>query len=223
MNIYDTKDEDALTTQGYKPYKTSTLKSMSKDDLIDQIRCLEHNWAGEIKANKLLSYRLKCFLDVLERNGHPEKFNQICALPGEYGYRQDDLEPNLDFFWEGRDDYWYNSYLRAIRELKVYKEAIKEIKSYNPCYYEMDYDWDEEPIDNYQSLDVDYIIENIRETMRIDREEEYKNFFGIWNLNEMRHFTEEEQRAEKEVIKEMAVEPKDNIFDYYKEESNEKI
>ena len=52
MSIYDTKNEDALATQGYKPYKDSTLKSMSKDDLIDQIRCLEHNWTGEIKANK---------------------------------------------------------------------------------------------------------------------------------------------------------------------------
>ena len=221
MSIYDAKNEDALKTQGWKSYKDSTLKSMSKDDLIDQIRCLEHNWAGEIKANKLLSYRLKCFLDVLEKNGHPEKFNQICALPGEYGYRQDDLEPNLSLFCEGRDDYWYNSYLRAMRELKVYKEAIKDIKSYNPCYYELDYDWDEEPIDNYQSLDIDYIIENIRETMKIDRDEENKNFFGIWDLNEMSYFTEEEQKAEEEVIKKMAVEPKDNFYDYYEKEEKE--
>lgn len=50
--IYDAENEDALATQGYKPYKDTTLKSMSKDDLIDQIRCLEHNWAGEIKTSK---------------------------------------------------------------------------------------------------------------------------------------------------------------------------
>ena len=221
MSIYDGKNEDALKTQGWRSYKDSTLKSMSKDDLIDQIRCLEHNWAEEIKANKLLSYRLKCFLDVLEKNGHPEKFNQICALPGEYGYQQDDLELNLDLFCKGRDDYWYNSYLGAMRELKVYKEAIKDIKSYNPCYYELDYDWDEEPIDNYQSLDIDYIIENIRETMKIDREEEYKRGFGMWDLDEMNYFTEEEQKAEEEVIKKMAVEPKENFYDYYEEKEKE--
>lgn len=86
--IYDAENKDALATQGYKQYKDNTLKSMSKDDLIDQIRILEHNWAGEIKSNKLLSYRLKCFLDVLDKNGHPEKFSQICALPGEYSYIQ---------------------------------------------------------------------------------------------------------------------------------------
>lgn len=221
MSIYDAKNEDALKTQGWKSYKDSTLKSMNKDDLINQIRCLEHNWAGEIKANKLLSYRLKCFLDVLEKNGHPEKFNQICALPGEYGYRQDDLEPNLDLFCEGRDDYWYNSYLRAMRELKVYKEAIKDIESYSPCYYELDYDWDEEPIDNYQSLDIDYIIENVRENMKIDRDEENKKLFGIWDLNEMNYFTKEEQKAEEEIIKKMAVEPKDNFYDYYEKEEKE--
>ena len=45
--IYDAENKDALATQGYKPYKDNTLKSMSKDDLIDQIRILEHNWAGE--------------------------------------------------------------------------------------------------------------------------------------------------------------------------------
>ena len=45
--IYDVGNEDALATQGYKPYKDTTLKSMSKDDLIDQIRCLEHNLSKE--------------------------------------------------------------------------------------------------------------------------------------------------------------------------------
>ena len=53
MSIYDAKNEDDLKTQGWRSYKDSTLKSMNKDDLIDQIRCLENKWAGEIKAIKL--------------------------------------------------------------------------------------------------------------------------------------------------------------------------
>ena len=56
MTVYDINNEDALKSQGYKTYKDSTLKSMSKNDLIEQIRILEHNWAGEIKANWLQSY-----------------------------------------------------------------------------------------------------------------------------------------------------------------------
>lgn len=59
MTVYDIKNEETLKSQGYRPYKDSTLKSMSKDDLIDLIRILEYNWAGEIKANWLQSYRLK--------------------------------------------------------------------------------------------------------------------------------------------------------------------
>ncbi|MBQ3474563.1 MAG: hypothetical protein IJH20_00105 [Bacilli bacterium] len=59
MTVYDIKNEEVLKSQGYRPYKDSTLKSMPKDDLIDLIRILEHNWAGEIKANWLQSYRLQ--------------------------------------------------------------------------------------------------------------------------------------------------------------------
>ncbi|MBQ7277350.1 MAG: hypothetical protein IJS58_08920 [Bacilli bacterium] len=32
---------------------------MTKDELIDQIKCLQHNWAGAIEASELQSYRLK--------------------------------------------------------------------------------------------------------------------------------------------------------------------
>ncbi len=64
MTVYDIKNEEALKSQGYKPYKDSTLKSMSKDDLIDLIKILEHNWAGEIKANWLQSYRLQWLLNA---------------------------------------------------------------------------------------------------------------------------------------------------------------
>ena len=151
--IYDAKNEEALATQGYKPYKNSTLKSMSKDNLINQIRILEHNWAGEIKANKLLSYRLKCFLDVLNKNGHPELFGQICSLPGEADYEQEQIEPNLDLFCEGREQYWYNSWLYSQRKIRGLKNGIKDIKTYNPKYYDKD-------LAEWFDLDIDYLINN---------------------------------------------------------------
>lgn len=174
QTIYDIKNEEALATQGYKPYKDTTLKSMSKDDLIDQIRCLEHNWAGEIKANKLLSYRLKCFLDVLDRNGHPEKFSQICALPGEIDYSQEKYEPNLNLFCEGRDDYWYNSWMKAQRQIKAYKDGIKDAQTYNPCYYDDD-------LGEWFKLDLDYLINNAFEVNRIEEIEKIENnFFGYY-------------------------------------------
>ena len=40
VTIYDTKDEDALAYQGWKSYKDSTLRSMSKKDLIANIKTL---------------------------------------------------------------------------------------------------------------------------------------------------------------------------------------
>ena len=218
--IYDAENKDALATQGYKPYKDNTLKSMSKDDLIDQIRILEHNWAGEIKSNKLLSYRLKCFLDVLDKNGHPEKFSQICALPGEYSYIQEKSEPNLNLFCEGRDDYWYNSWLCAQREIRGLKNGIKDIKTYNPKYYDKD-------LAEWFDLDIDYLINNSLSIENLEKKEEIYNSIipNIWNLDEMTYFTEEEQKAEEKIIKEMSVEHKDNFFDYYEEEDdkNEKI
>lgn len=218
--IYDAGNEDALATQGYKPYKDTTLKSMSKDDLIDQIRCLEHNWAGEIKANKLLSYRLKCFLDVLDKNGHPEKFSQICALPGEYGYSQEESEPNLNLFCEGRDDYWYNSWLYAQRKIRGLKNGIKDIKTYKPKYYDKD-------LAEWFDLDIDYLINNSLSIEDLEEREKIYNstILGIWDLDEMTYFTEEEQKAEEKIIKEISVEHKDNFFDYYEEEDdkNEKI
>lgn len=39
----------------------------------------------------------------------------------------------------------------------------------------------------------------------------------------MAYFTEEEQKAEEKVIKKMAVEPKDNFYNYYKEDSDKDV
>lgn len=35
---------------GYKSYSDSTLRSMTKDDLIRLVRMLEHNWQGAEEA-----------------------------------------------------------------------------------------------------------------------------------------------------------------------------
>ena len=94
MTVYDINNEDALKSQGYKIYKDSTLKSMSKNDLIEQIRILEHNWAGEIKANWLQSYRLQFTNEIFEevikeiKNYNPK----YCEL--DYTY---DDEPYLNY------------------------------------------------------------------------------------------------------------------------------
>lgn len=59
MSIYDLDEKKVLRQAGWRIYSDSTLKSMTKDELIDQIKCLQHNWAGAIEVSKLQSYRLK--------------------------------------------------------------------------------------------------------------------------------------------------------------------
>jgi len=164
MNVYDVPNEVALGLRGWKQKADGTYKGLTKEYLIDEIRCLEHNWAGAIKANELLSFRLE----------------------------------------------------NAVNEINALKRAIDEIKSYEPCHYQMDYDWDEEPIDKYVPIDVDEIVEDEMKALN------YRNIYEEL-ISKGEYFTEEEQKAEQDVIKKMAIEPKDNIFDYYKEENNEKI
>ena len=116
MTVYDINNEDALKSQGYKVYKDSTLKSMSKNDLIEQIRILEHNWAGEIKANWLQSYRLQWLFNA-------------------------------------------------------FNETIKEIKTYEPKYYDKD-------LAEWFNLDTDYLKNNTCKNLELDRTEEEKELYG---------------------------------------------
>lgn len=118
-----TNQEEILQSQGWKTKKDSTLKSLTKEQLIDEIRCLEHNWAGEINSRALQSNR-----------------------------------------------YWFTK--------ELFKEVIKDIKSYKPEYKELDFDCDDEPYYNYFDLDIDYLIRNILEIRKIDEPYEELLLFG---------------------------------------------
>ncbi len=83
MSVYDLSNYYVLAKNGWKERKTSTYKSMKKKDLIDFIRCLEHNWAGELKANELLSERLKKFSDYFDAIEQPDMFRKICMVDEE--------------------------------------------------------------------------------------------------------------------------------------------
>lgn len=206
-NIYDTEDEIVLKMQGWKPYKDSTIKSMSKDDLIDYIRALEHNWAVEIKGTKLIQYRLECFYNKLKELGNPELFSEICATPKEKLFSSHlrlkehmELINKLQFWVPDRDDYWYHSWFKSQRMIRGLKEGIKDIKTYEPKYYDKD-------LAEWFDLDIDYLIDNALKSQDIDDKEYY--------------FTEDENKAVDKYIKEHSVEPQNNFFDYYKDKEKD--
>lgn len=100
MSVFDINDYDILVKNGWKHRELSTYKSMKKDNLVDFIRCLEHNWAGSLKANELLSARLKKFCDYFEAIGQPEMFRKICMIDEERGQDDEWLKCNtLDGRW----------------------------------------------------------------------------------------------------------------------------
>lgn len=50
----------------YKSLSYSTLMRMTKKDLIEYIRCLEHNWKVAMEFNEQQSKNFTDFLDTLE-------------------------------------------------------------------------------------------------------------------------------------------------------------
>lgn len=53
-SMLDLTNEEYLEQHGYRIKTKNTLMSYSKEILIDTIRCLENNWAGEIWRTTLL-------------------------------------------------------------------------------------------------------------------------------------------------------------------------
>lgn len=90
MSVFDLSDYYILKKNGWKERKDNTYKSMKKEDLIEYIRCLEHNWAGALKGSELLSERLKKFSDYFDAIGQPDMFRKICMV---------DEERHLDEEW----------------------------------------------------------------------------------------------------------------------------
>lgn len=75
---------DYLALRGQKVYSDKTLKSYTKDQLIEQIRILEHNYNGEIWGRELLTKRLEKASNYLKEQGLSlEEINKIFALIGE--------------------------------------------------------------------------------------------------------------------------------------------
>lgn len=61
MSVYDLSDYYILAKNGWRKKENSIYKSKKKEDLIDYINMLEHNWAGALKSNELLIEKLKNF------------------------------------------------------------------------------------------------------------------------------------------------------------------
>ena len=78
-NVYDLDDYYILEQNGWKLPKNITLKSYKKDELIGIIRMLEHNWSGEIKANKLQDKRLENFYNYYKSIGNEEIFTKLTS------------------------------------------------------------------------------------------------------------------------------------------------
>lgn len=71
--------EDTLEFKNFKLYKNNTLKSMSKDELINYIHVLHHNWSvsNEQLFNVIKIYnKLQDELDVI-KNLQPYKFEEL--------------------------------------------------------------------------------------------------------------------------------------------------
>lgn len=76
-NVYDLDDYYILEQNGWKLATDNTIRNYKKEELIGIIRMLEHNWAGELKANMLQNKRLENFYDYYKKIGKSELFSQI--------------------------------------------------------------------------------------------------------------------------------------------------
>ena len=84
FNTLSNNERELLLQQGWLPLSISYLKSYKKDDLIEQIRILEHNWAGAIWGNNLIRKRLENACDYLKQKGLTlEEINKIISVEGE--------------------------------------------------------------------------------------------------------------------------------------------
>lgn len=82
--VYDIEDTKVLTEAGWKIKEDSTLNSYKKEELIGAIRCLEHNWASEIKANILYRQRLEKVMEYCTKVlKDPSIFNRIIKVESE--------------------------------------------------------------------------------------------------------------------------------------------
>lgn len=78
-NIYDLDDYYVLEQNGWKLPTNGTLSKYKKVELLEIIRMLEHNWAGELKANMLQNKRLENFYNYYKSIGEEELFTKLTS------------------------------------------------------------------------------------------------------------------------------------------------
>ena len=84
INIISNENIELLAQKGWKPVSTSYLKKWKKEELIEHIRILEHNWAGEIWGSNLIRKRLENACNYIKEQDVPlEKINKIISVEGE--------------------------------------------------------------------------------------------------------------------------------------------
>ena len=89
-NVYDLSDYYVLEQNGWHLPSEHTLSGYKKTELIGIIRMLEHNWAGEIKANMLQNKRLENFYNYYKEKGNEELFTKLTSE--EYLQNGDDSQ-----------------------------------------------------------------------------------------------------------------------------------
>lgn len=77
--IYDLDDYYVLEQKGWKLPTNATLSGYKKTELLDIIRCLEHNWAGSIKATELQSRRLENFYKYYKEICNEDLFTKLTS------------------------------------------------------------------------------------------------------------------------------------------------
>lgn len=78
-NIYDLDDYYVLEQNGWKLPSNNTLSKYKKIDLLEIIRMLEHNWAGNIKATMLQNKRLENFYNYYKEKGNEKLFTKLTS------------------------------------------------------------------------------------------------------------------------------------------------
>lgn len=81
------------------------------------------------------------------------------------------------------------------KQLEEYQNLIKNLKQLELYEYNLDYDYEENPIDDYQSFDMDYYIDNYLK-IGILNEEETKNKRKEF-INYLEEYITEEENSPK--------------------------
>ncbi|MBO7615089.1 MAG: hypothetical protein J6T15_05275 [Bacilli bacterium] len=94
MREYQMDQKSVLERHGWKTLSDNYLKSFKKDQLVEVIRCLEHNWYGSLWESSLLQHRLEKVCGFLgEKNYSTKEINRIISVEGEnQGYERDTIQ-----------------------------------------------------------------------------------------------------------------------------------